>query len=198
MADYKKDKVLKILAADCHEKCYICECPLTSTDKEHIISHRNDKSLEVDWNNIFLACPHCNRIKGMKYDDILNPVDCDPEKHIALSFKVTPEIDEHVQVEPLTYDHATLLTKELLDIAYNYNDDSNYLRKMECRNIRNKLLKPDIKLFEQYIRDFKADPDLVRDTVCDEIARSSIFAAFKRKIVRDDPDLHNAFADALA
>ena len=31
----------------------------------------------------------------------------------------------------------------------------------------------------------------------EEIARSSIYAAFKRKIIRDDPELSVIFADAL-
>ena len=57
---------------------------------------------------------------------------------------------------------------------------------------------PNIRLFYQYIRNFRDEPDLGYDKdIRNEIARSSIFAAFKRKIVRDDPELSAVFADAL-
>jgi len=42
------------------------------------------------------------------------------------------------------------------------------------------------------------EPDLgYGEMICEEIERSSVFAAFKRKIVRDDPELSVVFADVL-
>ena len=39
---------------------------------EHLIPHKGNKDLEFEWNNLFLACPHCNNIKRDKYTPILD------------------------------------------------------------------------------------------------------------------------------
>jgi len=70
--DYQSGVVFEILAEDCHNKCYICEDKPTTINVEHIIPHRGDPELQFDWNNLFLACGHCNNIKGEKYDEILD------------------------------------------------------------------------------------------------------------------------------
>ena len=46
-----------------HGKCYLCE-QRGSYQIEHLVPHKGDKNLEFNWNNLFLACPHCNNIKN--------------------------------------------------------------------------------------------------------------------------------------
>jgi len=194
--DYRKGEVLRILAADCHSKCYICEDKPTTINIEHIVPHRKDFALKYDWNNLFIACGHCNNIKLAVYDDILDPTKCDPEEHIAISVEITGEIIDQVLVESLKGDQATSMTANLLGLVY--NGGSTDLKEIECSNLRNAHLMPNIRLFYQYIRNYRDEPDLGYDKfIRNEIDRSSMFAAFKRKIVRDDPELLSIFSDAL-
>jgi hypothetical protein len=99
-------------------------------------------------------------------------------------------------VESLTNDASALVTVELLGLVY--NGGSTDIKDIECSNLRNSHIMPNIRLFYQFIRGYREEPDLGYDTIIrKEIDRSSIFAAFKRKIVRDDPELSAVFADAL-
>ncbi|MCL2820957.1 MAG: HNH endonuclease [Oscillospiraceae bacterium] len=194
--DYRKGEVLSTLTTDCYEKCYICEDKPIKINIEHITPHRSDPMLKFDWNNLFLACGHCNSIKHTKYDDIIDPTKCDPEMHIALSVEITDNFIEQVKIELLSTDSQATQTVELLELIY--NEGSTDIQKIECSNLRNSHLVPNIRLFYQFIQDHKKEPELgYYETICKEIDRSSIYAAFKRKIIRDDPELSVAFADVL-
>jgi len=194
--DYRKGEVLKILTEDCHSKCYICEDKPTSINVEHIVPHRNDPTLMYDWSNLFIACGHCNSIKHIRYNEIIDPTKCDPEEHIALSVEITKNLIEQVNVEPLKTDSPTMQTAELLGLVY--NGGSTDIKEIECSNLRNSHLMPNIRLFYQYVNGYLEEPDLGYDKLIrTEIDRSSAFAAFKRKIVRDDPELSAIFADTL-
>jgi len=194
--DYRKGEVIKILAEDCHNKCYICEDKPTTINVEHIVPHRSEPTLKFDWNNLFIACGHCNNTKSAKYDDIIDPTKCDPEDHIALSVEITDNLTGKVRIEPLETDGSTLETAELLDLVY--NGGSTEIKEIECANLRNSHLIPNLRMFLQYIHDFREEADIGFDNlICKEIKRSSAFAAFKRKIVRDDPELSAVFADEM-
>ena len=195
--DYRKGEVITAIADDCYHKCYICEDKSTTINVEHIIPHCSDPALKYDWNNLFIACGHCNSIKHTKYDDILNPIKCDPEEHIALSIKTTDNLINQVRIETLTEDDSTKQTAELLGLVY--NGGSTNIKEIECSNLRNEHLIPTVRRFKQYINDYHKEPDIGYDKlIIKEINRSSAFAAFKRKIIRDDPKLSITFADYLS
>ncbi|MCL2873676.1 MAG: hypothetical protein FWE29_01965 [Defluviitaleaceae bacterium] len=195
-SDYRKGQVFSILVSDCHSKCYICEGKPTTINVEHRVPHRGDLTLKFDWSNLFIACGHCNNIKLTKYDDIIDPTQYDPEKHIALSIEITDDIMEQVYVESLTTDESTLMTAKLLRLVY--NGGSTDIKEIECSNLRNSHLMPEIRLFYQYVRNYRDEPYLGYDNkIRKEMDRSSMFAAFKRKIIRDDPELSKTFADVL-
>ena len=62
--DYRSGIVFQMLVEDCHDKCYICEDSVhTAPNVEHRIPHNGDIALKYDWNNLFLACSHCNNTK---------------------------------------------------------------------------------------------------------------------------------------
>ena len=194
--DYRHDKVYNILAEDCHHKCYICEDKPTSINVEHIIPHRSDPELKYDWHNLFIACAHCNSIKGTKYDNIINPTECDPEEYIALSIVISYDFIEAVHIDSLQQDPCTLKTAELLSFVY--NGGSTDIKEIECVNLRNEHLLPDIQRFMQFIHGFYDDPELgYVEVIKKEINRSSKFAAFKRKIIRDNPELLTYFSEFL-
>jgi hypothetical protein len=194
--DYRKGMVFKILANDCHKKCYICEDKPTSINVEHIIPCCKAPALKFDWQNLLIACAHCNNIKLSRFSDILNPLKCDPENHIELSIDVTEEIIEKVQINPITEDDSTLQTAKLLELVY--NGGSTDMKEFGSANLRNDHLMPNIRLFYQYIDGCRNEPELGYDKeIRKEIERSSAFAAFKRKIVREDPELSVKFEDDL-
>lgn len=72
------------------------------------------------------------------------------------------------------------------------------IRKTEQKNLSHVHLKKEIHYFQRYIDTFRTErkPGFA-DEIREELSRSSMFAAFKRKIVSDDPELSVIFADAL-
>lgn len=70
---YNLEAVNEAIMAMFHGKCYICEnkC-LVSMNLDHLVPHRNDLDLKYDYDNLFLACIHCNNIKGARYNKILD------------------------------------------------------------------------------------------------------------------------------
>ena len=89
---YDKPDVIAQLKEDFHDKCYICEIKgLLDPEVEHFLPHENGKYLDrkFDWNNLFLSCGHCNKVKNQqKY--MKGIVDCcieDPEQLIDFRLK---------------------------------------------------------------------------------------------------------------
>jgi hypothetical protein len=79
------------------------------------------------------------------------------------------------------------------------NGASTAVKKAESANLRNEHLMPDIQLFMGYIQGHRKEPDAGYEPIIEkEICRSAKFAAFKRKIIRDDPELYSEFSKALA
>jgi hypothetical protein len=196
--DYRSNPNFKTLADDCFNKCYICECKSSSLNVEHRIPHQGKNSLKYDWHNLFLSCDHCNNTKGVRYNNILDPSRCDPEDFIALSLTTDSWI-EKVIVEALANDASTVQTVDLLEKVY--NGEITAIKKAECANLRN-AISENIYTFRQYIKNYNDEPDgqfrnFIKEKIKNEIARSSAFAAFKRKIIRDDADLSVTFAAAL-
>jgi 5-methylcytosine-specific restriction endonuclease McrA len=81
--DYRSGIVFETLINDCRHKCYICEDNPTSINVEHIVPHKSDPALKYDWDNLFIACGHCNNIKGERYSDVINPALTDPEEPMS-------------------------------------------------------------------------------------------------------------------
>ena len=100
-------------------KCYICERKgLATMEIEHLIPHRDDLELEYDWNNLFLACRHCNNTKGVKYDSILNCTEEEIDKKIA--FRKTGYFgqDEKFVFDVLEQTEKTVNTQKLLEDVF--------------------------------------------------------------------------------
>jgi hypothetical protein len=192
--DYRSGIVFDTIVQDCHGKCYLCEDKPTTINVEHIVPHRSAPSLKFDWDNLFIACGHCNNLKRDKYVNIINPLKVDPEEHIALSLEITDNLVEQIIVEPLSQDTEVKLTVEFL--CHVYNGGSTDIKGVECANLRNRISK-ELSLFYRYVDGYKNEPELHEIVLAEEIGRSSEFAAFKRKIIRDDPTLSVQFAYAL-
>lgn len=58
---YNTPEVNEALQEMFYKKCYLCECRnVTSYVVEHLVSAGGNRRLRFDWNNLFLACAHCN------------------------------------------------------------------------------------------------------------------------------------------
>ena len=194
---YQQGEAFDILVDDCHSKCYICEDKPTKINVEHIAPHRNDPELKYDWANLFIACGHCNSIKGTQFNNILDPTKCDPEEYIALSIDPTEDFVGLVKIETLKSDSSTEQTVELLQKVYN-GINATKIQKVESTNLRKEHLMPSVHRFMLFINNYRKEPEAGYDIlISNEINRSSIYAAFKRKIIRDNPELSIVFADAL-
>jgi hypothetical protein len=166
-------------------KCYICEKKPTDSSTltvDHVISRQYNSALAYDWDNLLLACPHCNHnVKGSKYNNMINPTLIDPES--VIDFGMTYD-QRDVVIKANVNDEATLETKKLLEEVYK---NSMVTRK----------LSSSIHDFMQYIKKAVSGEDWALDYIRNEIQRSSEFAAFKRRIIRDDPDLSKQLAEAF-
>ena len=65
---YNTPEVNDALQEMFYKKCYLCESKnVTAYVIEHLASAEGNQRLRYDWNNLFLACAHCNgtKKKGM-------------------------------------------------------------------------------------------------------------------------------------
>jgi len=145
--DYKCGDVLQRLQRIFHNKCYICELEApTSLNVEHFRPHKGDKQLKFAWDNLFLACVHCNNTKLAKeqFNDIL---DCTNEDHKVdewIDYHIDPWPKEKVQITPLQENQRVHNTAALLDLVYNGHTP---LKILESSNLREALLK-EIRCFQ--------------------------------------------------
>jgi hypothetical protein len=170
------------LEKECRCKCYICEDNISVLNAEHIKSRHNYPSpaFALGWDNLLLACnEHCNTLKGNSFEGIINPCVVDPETKISLSMDLGA-----VVVEQLDSDTDTRETAELLEKIYNATGLGASWRT-KCRKLRGKI-DANIKMFLAYVEN--AGDDTYGELIRQEIDKSSAFAAFKRKIVRDNPE----------
>lgn len=117
---YSKPDVVARLKEDFHDKCYICEMKgLQDPQIEHLLPHKNGRwpDRKYDWENLFWACGHCNRVKSRrKYEEgILNCCQRDPEDAMVFHLR-----QEEVEVWPKSpEDREAVLTSELVEEVFN-------------------------------------------------------------------------------
>ena len=170
-------------------KCYICERKgLATMEIEHLIPHRDDLELEYDWNNLFLACRHCNNTKGVKYDSILNCTEEDIDKKIA--FRKTGYFgqDEKFVFDVLEQTEKTVNTQKLLeDVFYG----STPQKEMESKVLR-RALRKELSKFKNQVREYKDaeewEKEDLRCLMKRELSVRSEFTAFKRWLIRDNKE----------
>ena len=124
---YKDPEVEEQIFQDQNHKCYICERNRdTDTEVEHLKSRDNFPELENDWNNLFLGCGFCNKRKGSRYDDILDPSQNNIEEIIEQHLNNYKQRVEFKISSSLQTNDAIEITISLLNRIYN---GKNGLRK---------------------------------------------------------------------
>ncbi len=172
-------------------KCYICERKgLEAMEIEHIVPYRDNLDLKYDWNNLFLACRHCNNTKGAKYDPILDCTEDEVDKKIA--FRKTGYFgkDEKFVFDILEQTEKTINTQKLLENVF-YG--STPQKEMESKVLR-KDLRKELSKFKNQVREYKEaeewEKDDLRCLMKRELSAKSEFAAFKRWLIRDNRETY--------
>ncbi|MBT8420298.1 MAG: HNH endonuclease [Gammaproteobacteria bacterium] len=196
--NYKCGEVLDRLKDDFKNKCYICEDegPI-SIDVEHFVPHKGDKDLKFDWSNLFLACTHCNRTKGVAYKDVLNCTHKNDNVDQNIRYLVDPFPSFKVDIRSLIEDARTETTKNLLRAVYNGETPT---QKLESGNLRKKLqaeIKSFQSLLDRYNRADDEEKRYLAGKLKEHLDNASSFTAFKRWIIRDSAALAETFQDCL-
>ena len=196
--NYLQHEVIERLKDDFHNKCYICENgDSTTLNVEHRIPHKNDANLKFAWANLYWACGHCNNIKGPRFQPML---DCTSEEdlildHIEFDFRPFPK--ERPDFKNLSGSAAASNTVDLLNAVFN---GTTLLKKIEANSLRS-LLLTEIRKFQDLLFRYYDESDsigeqekgFIRDRIQNHLNAASPFAAFKRCIVKNNPEIHAEF-----
>ncbi len=176
----------------------VCEDKAPSTmNIEHFHPHRGNRNLMFAWNNLFLACGHCNNVKGAKpiFDDILDCTDSTRTVVDLIKFFINPWPFEEVQITALTNNPTVNNTVVLLNQVYN---GTTALKVMEGENIRSRLVDEMFKFTERvnsYFIDTNTDEQ--KKEIKDEIRRmlsvKSAFIAFKIWMIKSNARVEKEF-----
>lgn len=193
-ATYNTENVNQALWEVFHGKCYICENKATTSYQiEHLVPHRGDSSLEYDWNNLFLACAHCNNVKLAKYDPIL---DCTKERvEKLIAFRKSGYFGTDEKLEFIPQEEETEAVKNTVALLKDVYYGTTPQKKMEARVLR-KTLRNDLSNFKEYVREYQeAEDEGEKEDLGNllklELRDNSTFAAFKRWLIWD----HEMYAE---
>lgn len=188
-ASHKTYNTPEVNAALCEMfcgKCYICESKeCISYQIEHLRPHKGNIDLKYEWKNLFLSCTHCNNIKNVKYEPILDCSQVDVDLKIAFRKKGYFGTDEQLDFTALDDSIEVHNTIELLKATY-YGNTAQ--KKLEAVHIRRKLRR-NLSDFKNLIREYEEADDIdkedVKYAIRQEVSTSAAFAAFKRWLLWD-------------
>jgi uncharacterized protein (TIGR02646 family) len=127
------DGVKAALGAMQFNKCYLCERKAPDTSQiEHFIPTNKDESLQYVWENLFLACNHCNAVKNNVSDRknaTLNLLKCTDFSIIltdVIDFYCEGKPREKVIIKPVNSQVSQEIkdTVFLLHSIFNYESES--------------------------------------------------------------------------
>ena len=182
---YSKPDVVARLKEDFHDKCYICEMKgLQDPQIEHLLPHKNGRwpDRKFDWENLFWACGHCNRVKSRrKYEEgILNCCQRDPEDAMVFHLR-----QEEVEVWPKSpEDREAVLTSELVEEVFNLENTG---MRIVGSAVRTRLLQEEMNTLYKKLEAYRKNPGskLIQRTLRALLKRDTAFAGFKRCYVRE-------------
>lgn len=184
VGSYSEADVIQRLKEDFHNKCYICGLSdLQDPEVEHLLPHKNRTYPErvFDWNNLFWACGHCNKVKNQqKYDvGILDCCNRDPED--AISFQL--QENEVIVTAKSQNDSKAVLTAMLVEEVFMLKNTPmrDYKREFRFRK-----LSEEMNILYDNLEEIKKKPQskVTMRKLKALLRRESAFAAFKRNYVR--------------
>lgn len=194
---YSSKDVIRQLASDFHNKCYICEIkdPI-SLNVEHFKPHKNmDDEKKYDWGNLFFACARCNNIKRSKYDDILDCTSTDIDVLMAIKheFPITAHAKK-VNIIAMLTDEKTKMTTSLLNEVFNSESTGN--KELSRTYLLKRLMTQYRKFLEllwQYDDDDTIEEEryIIKKKIQNMLKVEYEFSAFLRWAIIDSPKLHH-------
>ena len=195
---YNTKEVFDVLKEMFHNKCYICENKnITSYEIEHFIPHKGNVELKYQWSNLFLSCRHCNQIKGLRYEGIIDCTKEAADDKIAFRVKDFLRNKDEIEIVALEKTEKILKTCQLLRDVYYGNTPE---KRLEASNTRRELRK-SVSKFSGLVRDYiDSEGEDKEDYKCEikrELKNNSEYTAFKRWVIRDCEEVFNDFEDYL-
>ncbi|OEE52166.1 HNH endonuclease [Vibrio splendidus] len=194
---YDFDGIWAQLSTDFHDKCYICGDKCSSPRIEHFRPHNGgtDKDKKFDWQNLMLACEHCNAIKSNDYEQLIDCVQEQPDQHIRFSVQPAAKVGQHsivIEQLPTTTIHPD--TKNLLEEVYSGTT--------KCKQIGASVivanLLAELNDFDDLIQEYQEDNDAeLLEDIGWELNKESKFTAFKRWVVRDSDKYRPIFENLI-
>lgn len=186
-----------------HGKCYLCEIKnAVSTEVEHFKPKSLFAELKYDWNNLFLACHHCNTIKNYTTDkhkdkELLNCCDDSVSVIELINFSCSANPKEKVTISATLANPDPITTHTILLLDQIFNTDSPS-KKFDAKQLTDKVTIEVKKLldllhqytFDSYSTDTKAS---ILRSIKNLLHPASEFTAFKvsyiKKYYSDEPDI---------
>ena len=168
-------------------KCYICENKhFVSYQIEHFRPVKGDINRKFDWDNLFLACAHCNSVKGEMYEHLLDCTKVEIDKKIAFRKEGYFGTDEVLKFIPLDQEEETL---ETVDLLCKVHEGTTLQKKMGATDIK-RALRRELSRFKETVREYQeAEGEDKEDYLCliqIQLKPNSPFTAFKRWLIRDN------------
>jgi len=188
----KKD-VVDQLVKDSHNKCYICENIPSSRGVEHRLPYFGGKDIDrkFDWNNLFLACTHCNTMKNEKiFDEGI--IDCcvtDPEEYLDFVLE-----GDEVKVATIVENSESALTAKLINKVFNYTNDDSGMSPKDSEFLRQELQKTMNVLYDSlllYLED--VGNERLKESIMEMLDKRARFAGFTRAYIRRNVDSFQVF-----
>lgn len=187
------DSVVRQMHADQNGKCYLCETRMITdfeVEHRHSVAHQGGKD---DWKNIFLACSYCNDKKGARFDDILNPVECNVEEMIEHVYNSSTK--EFLFRASVKANAATDETIRLLTLIF--NGANPRMLKIREEEFRRKFLYEYNGFLERIVRYLKSPSAETEHPVLDDLAQTSEYLAFKYQVIVSNQKLAAKFGNAV-
>lgn len=186
---YNTPEVNNALQEMFYKKCYLCEnTDVTAYVVEHLVSAEGNQELRYDWNNLFLACVHCNSTKKKRHEPILDCTQVKVDQMIRFYREGHWGTDERFCFDARDNSAEALHTVALLEEVY-YGRTPQ--KKVESAHLREKLRK-ELAQFKGYVRDYlEASGEDKQDLyvlIQRELSARSAFTAFKRWLIWDNEE----------
>lgn len=186
--------VREILFKMSHDKSYICEQKHPSSSEiEHFISKAKHPDLEYEWENLFMACHHCNSIKNYTIDskekEILNVTDFTRIVTDEILFICSPEPKEKIKIEAISIsskDEVLVNTIELLDNVFNATTPAKQFDSKALTDKVIRAMKGLLDLLHEYEYDANSPERKaeIKSKIRDNVSIYAPFTAFKIQYIQ--------------
>lgn len=203
---YDAETTKELLKNDFFKMCYLCEEVTRHYEIDHFYPQKYFPHLVNDWENLFYICEKCNKIRPKDINtqdknEVLNNTKDDVEDWITLCINdKTGNIDIKGNTQNKDKHTKTKINNSVLLLQKVYQGiDTKSKSYLDLRKeIKNKV-ETFIQILETYQKASTTFKPWYKKQIIKHLskksgkAEESSFVSFKRKIIRDNPDLIEIF-----